>query len=188
MKSKQGESVDFSRPFGLTIDANGILTGSTSSVRRRLSDVHDAFLEQPVSDAAGEQDPVVYEVFQRDVPPLAGELVVCTTVLQAGRVGREYFMTKGHYHSRRDRGEVYFGLRGQGLVVMQTEGEEPVEVPPLWGHRTVNTGDEPLIFLAVYPADAGHDYGAVETNGFRCRVVDEGEGPVLAFRDGPESG
>ena len=39
-------------------------------------------------------------------------------------------------------------------------------VAPCWAHRTVNTGSEPFVFLAVYHGDAGHDYGTIETEGF----------------------
>ena len=71
--------------------------------------------------AAG--DALVYEVFQHDMPQHAGELVVCTTRLYPGKVGDEFFMTKGHYHQIRERAEVYYGLAGEGrLVVAKDEG------------------------------------------------------------------
>ena len=38
-------------------------------------------------------------------------------------------------------------------------------------HRTVNTGDEPLISLCVYPGNAGHNYGDIEKEGFPIRVL-----------------
>ena len=34
------------------------------------------------------------------------------------------------------------------------------------GTCSVNTGDEPLISFCVYPADAGHNYGDIEKEGF----------------------
>jgi glucose-6-phosphate isomerase len=52
-------------------------------------------------------------------------------------------------------------------------------VPPRWAHRTVNTGDEPFVFFAVYPGQAGHDYGAIEETGFTQRVLRTPEGPML---------
>jgi hypothetical protein len=52
-------------------------------------------------------------------------------------------------------------------------------VPPCWAHRTVNTGRAPLVFLAVYPAQAGHDYGAIERTGFGQRVLSTAAGPAL---------
>jgi glucose-6-phosphate isomerase, archaeal len=45
-----------------------------------------------------------------------------------------------------------------------------VYVPPGWAHRTVNTADTPLVFLATYPGDAGHDYESIERRGFSRRV------------------
>jgi glucose-6-phosphate isomerase len=138
-------------------------------------------------EAAG--DPVVYAVEQRDVPEEVGQLVCCTTVLNPGIVGDEYFMTKGHYHAVRETGEIYLGLSGKGRVLLQTEDGEarvlPLEretvayVPPCWAHRTVNVGEEPLVFFAVYPGQAGHDYGAIEASGFSQRVVRTPSGPAV---------
>jgi glucose-6-phosphate isomerase len=34
----------------------------------------------------------------------------------------------------------------------------------------VNTGDEPLISFCAYPAEAGHNYGDIEKEGFPVRV------------------
>ncbi len=35
------------------------------------------------------------------------------------------------------------------------------------------------MFFAVYPGQAGHDYGTIEQNGFAQRVLRTAEGPVL---------
>jgi glucose-6-phosphate isomerase len=50
-----------------------------------------------------------------------------------------------------------------------------VYVPPHWGHRSINTGEAPLVLLFTFPGDAGHDYGTIETTGF-ARLVVEREG------------
>ena len=181
--------MDFSEPLGLTIDEVGRLSPATSTVVRRLSDMRgmyaDHAAESRLIDAG---DALVYEVFQWDVPPVIGELFVCTTILQPGRVGDEYFMTKGHFHQCRDRGEVYYGLSGRGSVLMMKDDRVEVVpigarqvayVPPFWAHRTANTGAEPLVFLAVYPGDAGHDYGSIETSGFGGLLVDRDGVPTL---------
>jgi glucose-6-phosphate isomerase len=39
-----------------------------------------------------------------------------------------------------------------------------VYVPPHWAHRSINTGNEPLISFCVYPGDAGHNYGDIATD------------------------
>jgi glucose-6-phosphate isomerase len=133
-------------------------------------------------------DPVVYEVLQHDVPTENGQLICCTTVIHSGVVGDEYFMTKGHFHEKRDTGEVYLGLAGRGHLLMFVDDRAAelemgpgtlAYVPPYWAHRTLNAGDEPFSFLGVYPADAGHDYGTIEKTGFPQRVVRAASGPVV---------
>jgi glucose-6-phosphate isomerase len=91
-------------------------------------------------------------------------------------------MTKGHFHTVLETAEVYYCLKGRGAMVMETpEGEWSVEelvpgrvlyVPPCWAHRSVNTGaNEDLVTLFVYPGNAGHDYGTIESQGFRKLMV-----------------
>jgi len=46
-----------------------------------------------------------------------------------------------------------------------------VYVPPYWAHRSVNIHkEEPLTSFCVYPADAGHNYGDIKSEGFPKRV------------------
>ena len=126
-------------------------------------------------------DPIHYEVFEKPVPEEYGHLMFCISRLQNGLVGDEYFMTKGHYHSVLQTGEIYLCLRGSGYMVMKTkdgqfaaeemEKGKMVYVPPFWAHRSVNTGSEPLVSFCVYNAEAGHNYGDIETDGFAKRVL-----------------
>lgn len=180
-------------PFSVTVDEHGILSPATSTIKRRLSDMKGMYANRTAEQSVLQDgDPVIYEVFQADVPEFAGELAVCTTVLHPGKVGDEFFMTKGHFHSQRDRAEVYYGLTGHGLLLLANDGEahevaiEPgtvAYVPPYWAHRTVNIGSKPFVFLAVYPGDAGHDYGTIETDGFPQIVVEQdGRATVRANR------
>lgn len=178
-------------PFALSLGLEtGDLEPHTTLIVRRASSLRGAFadadaLEETIADG----DPVVYEVRRYDVPEEAGQLISCTTVIQPGTVGGEFFMTKGHFHSERETGEIYVGLAGSGYLLLMTEdggrAEVPMErgtvayVPPYWAHRTVNTGDEPFVFFAVYPGQAGHDYGTIETTGFPQRVFHTTEGPVV---------
>jgi glucose-6-phosphate isomerase len=101
-------------------------------------------------------------------------------------------MTKGHQHPR-PRGEIYLGLSGTGGLLLFDGADPqwiPMEpgtigyIPPGWAHRSVNTGDEPYRFLAVYPGDAGHDYDWVRENGMGQRVVrgQRGEPGFVPFR------
>ena len=99
-------------------------------------------------------------------------------------------MTKGHYHAVPGTGEVYLGLKGRGRILMKTaEGKTTEEdmtpgrmvyVPPYWAHRSVNTGASgPLVSFCVYPAEAGHNYGDIETEGFPQRVFRRGGEVVI---------
>ncbi len=108
-----------------------------------------------------------------------------------GKIGREYYLTKGHFHAWRPAAEVYLGLRGHGLMLLEDERESrvvplmpqtAVYVPGHTAHRTINTGDEPLIYLGVYPAGAGHDYAAIAERNFRTVVVEANGQPVLLDR------
>jgi glucose-6-phosphate isomerase len=172
-------------PFSAAIDfSTGKLEPATSTVVRHLSDMRGMYRDGESERRLIEDgDPLVYEVFQYDVPERTGELLMCTTVVQPGKVGDEYFMTKGHYHSIRDRAEVYYGIAGMGQVVMMRDDTcvgIPIApgvaayVPPCYAHRTANTGSDPLVFLAVYPGDAGHDYGTIEQHGFRAALLECG--------------
>lgn len=135
-------------------------------------------------------DPPLYEVYEIRRSENSGEVLHGVTVLHPGKVGNEYFMTKGHFHAVLETGEVYYCLHGQGLLVMETpEGATSIQeftpgdvvyVLPRWAHRTVNTSpDQDLIFLFAYPGHAGHDYGTIEQKGFRKLVVEEGGSPTI---------
>ncbi|WP_072570483.1 glucose-6-phosphate isomerase family protein [Enterobacter sp. SA187] len=126
----------------------------------------------------------VYDVEMFDSPTADGALYVGVTHLYPGKVGDEYFMTRGHFHQRREQGEVYFGLRGSGLLLLQNEqGEARLEkvmpgsvhiIPGFTAHRLINTGNETLSALAVWPCSAGHDYAAL-SSGFALRITEESE-------------
>ena len=137
-----------------------------------------------------EGDPMHYETFEKHVPEEYGHLLMCVSKIQPGTVGEEFFMTKGHYHTRVNTGEAYFCLQGEGYIVLKTPAGESntqritrgavVYVPPYWAHRSVNTGSEPLTMFCVWPGDAGHNYGDIEKEGFPQRVFRCGGKAVIA--------
>ncbi|WP_413796955.1 glucose-6-phosphate isomerase family protein [Streptomyces iranensis] len=142
-------------------------------------------------------DPVVYEVVSSRVPEISGELPQSVTTIHPGTIGGEFHFTRGHMHTRA-RGEVYLGLTGTGGL-LTFDGRRAVWVamapgtigyiPPGWAHRSVNTGDEPYRFLAVYPGDAGHDHAWVAENGMGHRVMRGASGePELAPFPRPAAG
>jgi glucose-6-phosphate isomerase, archaeal len=149
----------------------------------------DAYQDKAaVSSLLAEDDPIIYTGFDADVPFESGHLVFRTTIIRSGTVGSEFFMTKGHHHYR-DSAELYVGMSGEGIMVMESRDGDfayerlapsaAVYVPPGWAHRTANTGSGPLSFLAVYFGDAGHDYESVARTGFSRRVYRGETGPEL---------
>jgi glucose-6-phosphate isomerase len=146
---------------------------------RKLSSMMGQFTNQQAYQAQlGKEDIVLYEVYDVQRPEVAGELLYGISIVHPGKIGNEYFMTKGHFHTVLETAEIYYCLKGIGVMVMETpEGDWAVEelrpgkilyVPPRWAHRSVNTGNqEDMATFFVYPGDAGHDYGTIETQGFR---------------------
>ena len=125
---------------------------------------------------------VVYEVWEHRSSENKGDLVFGTSVMKPGRVGDEFFLTRGHQHKKAYCSETYFCLRGKGVILMESpEGEvkalklekgQLVYVPPFWFHRSVNIGDSELITLFTYNSDAGQNYEILKKRrGMRKRVV-----------------
>jgi len=184
-RSAQGRSGDghtVSGPFALEIGVSpDRLRGFDTHVQRRLSALQGQFTAQEAYDQMLPSDPLLYEVYTKARPEVAGELAHGITILYPGRVGNEFFMTKGHYHALRETAEIYYCLKGRGLLLMETEGGEwaaeefspgrLVYVAPCWAHRSINTGSEELILFFAFPANAGHDYATIEQRGFRKIVV-----------------
>ena len=175
--------MDFTHPLVLDFDlVDGFCkSGQVTPQPRRLSNMAAQFADSEAAAALLDSDPLLYEFYGLPVPEQPGALSYGTTIIYPGQVGEEYYMTKGHFHTVLDTAEVYYTLSGEGMMVMETpEGETDVKaltpgdalyVPGRWAHRSVNTGSEPLVMFFVYPADAGHDYGTIESKGFRKLVV-----------------
>ena len=172
----------FIQPFAVSFNlAEGIMHNPKSHLVRRAGDMKGHYRDhEALADLIAAGNPTHYEVFETPVPHEYGHLRYCISKLHPGLVGEEWFMTKGHYHTAINTGEIYLALRGEGLMMMKTpdgqcryERFEPgrmVYVPPYWGHRSINTGREPLISFCVYPGDAGHNYGDIEKEGFPRRA------------------
>ena len=179
-------------PFTFTIPLPNVIPSRVDNhIQRRLSALKGQCMDQEAyRSMLAEEDSLVYEVYEIKRPEVAGELLLGVSVIHPGRIGREYFMTKGHYHTVLDTAEVYYCLRGEGYMVMQTpDGDTSVEslapgkvlyIPPRWGHRSVCTSpQEDLVTFFAYPGNAGHDYGTIEQLGFRKLVVEGENGPEI---------
>jgi glucose-6-phosphate isomerase len=168
--------------------------GSRPMVRRYLADVRGCFADTAAYEAALAQDnPLLYEVTAVEPATGDGQLHYGLGILYPGKIGDEYYLTKGHYHLYRPAAEIYIGLKGSGAMVLEDEatGEtrlvplhanSAVYVPGHTAHRTVNTGSEPIVYLGIYPSNAGHDYGAIAQKNFRMLVVERDGKPTLIAR------
>lgn len=192
------EEIMLMKPFSLNLNfKTGEFIPYDRINIRRLSDMKGMFYDsKAVEEILEKEDPIIYSFSEKILPEENGHLQLATTRILPGKIGNEYYMTKGHYHRRVDTSEVYLGLEGEGCLLVQTEkGEfESIHIrpgiiayiPPYWGHRMVNTGSTPFVFFAVYPGDAGHNYGDIEKTGF-IKILVEREGkPVLI--DNPRGG
>ncbi len=180
------------KPFTLKIMSQGkYIESFDSHTKRFLSAMRGQFRDQDSYDEMlYSNDEILYEIFEVKRPEVAGELLHGISLIHPGKVGDEYFMTKGHFHTELETAELYYCLQGNGMMLMETpEGEWAVEVmaegnvvyvPPRWAHRSINTnpaGD--LVLFFVYPANAGHDYGSIEFQGFRKVVIERDGQPVV---------
>ena len=168
-------------------DDNGKLGNANGRYQKRFRDLEGLYedadaLQQMLPEWS---DQVVYEVQDHRASEQPGDFIYGTTVMKPGCVGLEFFMTRGHQHQKAECAETYFGLSGEGVLLLESpDGDVEVReirkgilvyVPSYWIHRTINTGMKDLIFLFNYPADAGQDYGIIERNqGMRKRIVSDG--------------
>lgn len=162
----------------------GALTGELIGEKKaKIGDLRGIFADE-VSRLAMDQDQLAYHV-QYYFPVAEGTeggLFFGNTTIYPGKVGNEYFMTKGHFHTKGDRGEYYWCIKGRGMLIFmdrdrKTWAEEMISgslhyMPAHIAHRTVNIGDEPMTFGACWPSDAGHDYGTILEEGFSARLLE----------------
>lgn len=168
------------------------LSAEANTKQRYLSDMKKMYsnaeaLEESIAQG---NDALVYEYYELDLPKTDGDIQYGTSIVHPGTVDGEYYMTKGHFHEILKTGEVYFCISGEGYMLMENpEGEweiekfvpgRAVQVPPRYAHRSINTGSEPLVTFFAFRADAGHEYGTIETKGYRKLVVEhEGKPEII---------
>lgn len=179
-------------PFSFRLDAPRFLPSEYDNhIKRTLSAMKGQYRDHAAYNRMlAEEDTLLYEVYEIRRPENSGELLHGISIVHPGNVGDEYFMTKGHFHSALETGEIYFCQNGHGYMVMETpEGDWAVEelhpgtvlyVLPRWAHRSINVSpDEDLITFFAYPGHAGHDYGTIEERGFRKLVIELDGKPVI---------
>jgi glucose-6-phosphate isomerase, archaeal len=164
-------------------------------VERWVSDMKGYYADQDAYQSLlAQEDTLQYTVSMVEPAHGQGDLHYGIGRLLPGRVGQEYFMTKGHFHAWRAAAEYYIGLRGEGVMLLESEdGAESqllpltpnamIYVPGYTAHRTINTGAVPLIYIGICPAQAGHDYGTIGERNFRHVVVEINGKPMQMERE-----
>ena len=176
--------------FLVDFDLTTGFSKKAETTKRYLSQMKNMFCNRDAYDRMlADGDPLIYEFYELGCPERSGDLAFGTTILYPGKVGSEYFFTKGHFHTILETAEVYYTLSGEGYMVMENpEGDciemplskgQAVYVPRRYAHSTVNTGSTPLIVFYTFDADAGHDYGTIETKGYHRLIVDKDGKPDI---------
>ncbi len=181
-----------SEPFCLTMELSQLqaLPGARAGVNR-LSLVGDHFADQQaVKRILQQEDPIIYEFTSIKRYDSQAALSLGITVIRPGRVGDEYYMTKGHFHTRdHDGDEVYYVQSGTGRLQLQSwQGDFKMleltpgmilYIPCSWAHRTVNIGNENLVFLSVWPAETEYNYQEIlDRGGFPKRLIERNRAAV----------
>jgi glucose-6-phosphate isomerase len=167
----------------------GELRGATNRYTKTLADLEGLYADDAAYRALLRElgDAVVYEVTDYKPSSDSGDMIIGVTRMLPGKVGKEFFLTRGHIHANANRPEMYYGESGQGIMLLESPAGEvrTVEigprtlcyVPPYWIHRSVNIGREELVMTFAYPADSGQDYDIIaRAGGMRSRIVDDGKG------------
>jgi len=175
--------------------ATGEIAGAPTT-ERHLSDLRGCFADRVAYEATlATGNPLLYRVASVEPATGIGDLHYGVGRLMPGKIGEEYFMTKGHLHSWREAAEFYFGLSGEGVILLEDEATGESRIVPLrpngvvyvpgnTAHRTMNTGQVPLTYIGVYPAKAGHDYSTISKTNFRCVVIERDGQPAMIERNG----
>lgn len=179
----QGFVVDYDLKTGMS-------NSEAVTSKRRVSNMRGMFADESATEALIQNgDPLVYEFYEMGAPEKDSDQAFGTSITYPGKVGNEYFMTKGHFHTILATAEVYYCLSGEGFMLLESpEGDwsaQPLKagamvyVPPRYAHRSINTGAVSMVTFFCFRADAGHDYGTIETKGYRKLIVEQDGKPAV---------
>lgn len=166
--------------FGVELDPQALTLrfgpGITTApaVTRRLDEVR-ALLRDPRASGPDRLYTIYMDVQVPGRAQALGEhgLGYGAVVYNHGTLGEEALRSQGHVHSAPAAtgvaySEIYEFWHGRGLVYMQDGATadvsdvvvieagpgDKVVIPPGWAHTTVNLGDGPMVFGAVYALEA----------------------------------
>lgn len=136
-----------------------------------LSDLKNFFKDRKkAKDILIKKNPLIYWVnFIEE-----GQISYAITFINSGKIGKENYMTKGHFHEK-NVSEVYYLLNGSGEILLRKGSKRKKiimkknifhYIPTGYAHRTINTGKNRMSFLSIYQKDSGHNYKKIEKEGF----------------------
>lgn len=180
----------FRSPVEFNLDDYHLKGKLVINQRRKLKDLAGVFRDEKEFSVMDKEQTAYTVQSWLPVPEgTPGGLFFGVSTIYPGKVGNEYFMTKGHFHSQSDRAEFYWGVQGKGMLILMDRDRNTwaEEVYPgslhyigsEIAHRLANTGDESLVVGACWPSDAGHDYEEIAVNGFSARLLEVNGAPKL---------
>jgi glucose-6-phosphate isomerase len=139
----------------------------------RLRDMKTFFSDKKAVNKRLKENPLIYTVLIKELK----EIEYAITIIESGEIGKEHFMTRGHYH-KKAYPEIYILVKGKGILLLQNKKFEKIRmrkgkaiyVHPKYAHRAVNMGWKKLEFLSIYSPKSGHNYKSIEKKGFRKRL------------------
>ncbi len=177
-------------PESIDINPNtGVMEPATGRYLKKVCELGQIYQDKDAFEALVAEDPeqIAYEVIE--YRKAGSDLFFGTTTMRPGKIGREYFMTRGHYHKRRDLSEIYYTQSGSGILLLQSRQEETkaiemrpgicAYIPPDWAHRSINTGSDDLVFVWCCDVETGHDYGEILDRGMAKLVVEQLGEPLI---------
>ena len=186
------QGIDFEKGFTIEFDLQTGLSKMQDTSKRYLSEMKGMFADQEAYEEKlkTEGDTLVYEFHEIGAIEHAGDLAFGYSITYPGKVGNEYNMTKGHFHTILDTAEIYYCFAGHGYMLLENpEGDwsayeltpgKVVYVPKRYAHRSINVDkDKVLRTFFTFRADAGHDYGTIETKGYRKLLVEKDGKPQI---------
>ena len=122
--------MDFDRGFVIDFDLETGLSKALDTGKRYLGQMNGMFADQKAYDEIMKNgDPLVYEFHSIPAPETDGDFAFGCSILNPGKVGDEYYFTKGHFHTILDTGEIYYCLRGHGYMMMENPAVSPIANP-----------------------------------------------------------
>jgi glucose-6-phosphate isomerase, archaeal len=127
---------------------------------RKLKDMQSYYNKNAIQKA--NKNEKVYDLFTLNYNPIKLTL----TEMYPGTVGKEYFYTKGHVHTKKTP-EFYILLEGSGKLLIQKNNKpktikmikgEIELIPEGYAHRLINTGKDKLKVLTIYHENSKPSY------------------------------